>query len=355
MQRRAWQRPGTVDFGIHHVGDALSQALSISNIGPADGFTENLDASAGGATGAATASSSFSGLAAGDTDSSSLKVGLSSADDGMLGGTATITLHSDGAGVDGLGSTLLTAQTIAVVGTLYNYATAGIAGTVNLGKHHVGDVPSQALSITNLGTADGFTEHLDAAIGSTTGAVTAIGSVASLAAGGTDSSSLSLGLTGTQDGVQSGDLVLTLQSDGTGIDGLGTTLLTAQTIAASGTLYNYATANAIGAVSFGNRHVGDVLSHALSISNIGTADGFTDKLDATVGGATGAVTASGTLTRTGCGQHRYQRSGAGSFVRGGWRTQRQRGGQPAVRWHRRGRARYRGADGADDWRERHAV
>jgi T5SS/PEP-CTERM-associated repeat protein len=303
--------PSAVDFSARHVGDSLSQTLSIGNIGTADGFTENLDASVGGATGAVIANSSFSGLAAGQTDSSSLNVGLAGTHDGVLGGMATITLDSDGAGVDGLGSTLLMGQTVTVVGTLYNYATAGIAGIVDLGKHHVGDTPSQALSITNIGTADGYTERLDAAIGSTTGAVSAVGSVVSLAAGATDSSSVTLGLTGTQDGVHAGDLVLTLQSDGTGIDGLGTTVLTAQTIAATGTLYNYATANAIDAVDFGNHHVGDVVSHALSVSNIGAADGFTDNLDATVGGAAGAVTTSGTLVGLAAGA-----TNSGSLVLG---------------------------------------
>ncbi len=287
--------PGAVNFGTHHVGDTLSQALSITNTGVADGFTENLDASIGSATDAAIADTSFTGLIAGSTDSSSVAIGLKTTQDGVRGGTGVLTLSSDGAGVDGLGTTILTTQTIAATGTLYNYATASTATQVNLGKHHIGDTISQVLNVTNTGTADGFTENLDASLGGATGAATANGSFTGLGAAKTDSSGLTIGVTTTKDGVQSGNAVLTLNSDGTGIDGLGTTVLTAQTIAATGTIYNYATAKAVAPVSFGNRHVGDVLSQSLSIANIGTADGFTENLDASIGNASGAVTATGTL------------------------------------------------------------
>ena len=170
--------PNPVDFGEHHVGEVLSQLLSISNTGTVDGFTEKLDAGIGGTTGAADANGAFSGLAAGVTNSSSLMVGLNSSKDGAQSGTETITLTSDGAGIDTLGTTVLAAQTITVEGTLYNYATASVAApdVVNFGDRHVGDVLSQALSISNLGTADRFTENLDASIGGVTGALSANGS-----------------------------------------------------------------------------------------------------------------------------------------------------------------------------------
>ena len=45
---------------------------------------------------------------------------------GTISGTATITLQSDGAGVDTLGTTVLAAQTVAVEATVNNYATAEI-------------------------------------------------------------------------------------------------------------------------------------------------------------------------------------------------------------------------------------
>jgi hypothetical protein len=78
-------------------------------------------------------------------------------------------------------------------------------------------------------------------LGGTTGAVTASGTVSGLAASASNTTSLAIGLMGTHDGVQNGTAALTLVSNGAGIDSLGTTALTTQTIAATGTLYNYAT------------------------------------------------------------------------------------------------------------------
>ena len=297
--------PNPVNFADRHVGDALSQALSIENAGTVDAFTEKLDASIGGATGSATASGSFIGLGAGVTNASSLMVGLGSAHDGAQSGTATITLTSDGAGIDTLGTTPLTAQTVTVEGTFFNFATASVAAPnpVNFADRHVGDVLSQALSIENIGTVDAFTEKLDASIGGATGSASASGSFSGLGAGVTNASSLTVGLGSSHDGAQSGTATITLTSDGAGIDTLGTTPLTAQTVTVEGTFFNFATASAAAPnpVNFADRHVGDVLSQALSIENIGTVDAFTEKLDASIGGATGSASASGSFTGLGAG------------------------------------------------------
>jgi hypothetical protein len=297
--------PSPVNFGQHHVGDVLSQALTVSNTGTVDAFTEKLDASAGNATGSATATGSFTALGAGVTNATSLVIGLNSTHDGTQSGTATIALTSDGTGVDTLGTTALTAQTIAVGGTLFNFATASAAtqSPVNFGQHHVGDVLSQTLSIGNIGTVDAFTENLDASIGNATGSATAAGSFATLAAGVTNGTGLTVGLNSTHDGMQSGSATIALTSDGAGVDTLGTTALTSQTIAVGGTLFNLATASAAtpNPVSFGERHVGDVLSQALTVSNTGTVDAFTEKLDASIGNATGSATAVGSFTTLAAG------------------------------------------------------
>jgi hypothetical protein len=153
-----------------------------------------------------------------------------------------LTLASDGAGIDTLGTTALTPQTIAATGTLYNYATASAAAAVNFGTHHVGDTLLQSLTIANLGTADGFTEDLDAAIGGATGAASVSGGFSGLAAAASNGTSVAIGLSSAHDGAATGSAVLTRASDGTGIDGLGTTALASQTIAAFGLLFNYATA-----------------------------------------------------------------------------------------------------------------
>jgi hypothetical protein len=288
--------PNPVSFGNHHVGDVLSTTLAVSNNAVADGFSESLDGSLGGATGAAALSGSFTGLAASIRNSTSLMISQSGAKDGALSGAAVLTLKSDGTGIDTLGTTALTSQTIAATGTLYNYATASSLAPLNFGTHHVGDSVVRALAITNLGTADGFTESLDGSIGGVNGAVTASGTFAGLGASLTNSTSLTVGLSSAHDGTGAGSATVTLASDGTGIDGLGTVALASQTIAATGMFFNYATAATVGAVSFGTHHVGDTLSRTLTIGNTGVADGFTENLDARLGGATGAATASGSIS-----------------------------------------------------------
>jgi hypothetical protein len=291
--------PNPVAFGQHHVGDVVTRTLSISNTGTVGAGTETLDAAIGNTTGPVTASGAFTALAPGKSDTSHLTVGLTATQDGVKSGTAILALLSDSNGIDGIGSTPLASQTIAVSGTLYNYATASLVAPVNFGVHHVGDKLSTLLSIVNTGTADGFTEKLDASSGGATGSATAAGSFTLLAASATNSTGLTVGLTSVQDGVRSGTAALTLKSDGTGVDVLGTHTLTTQTIGLTGTLYNYATASTVAAVNFGNRHVGDTLSQALSIINMGTADGFTEALDASIGSASTGITANGTFTGLG--------------------------------------------------------
>ena len=164
---------------------------------------------------------------------------------------------------------------------------------VSLGEVHVGAVVTQALSLTNTAPTNGYYETLDAGVGNATAGVTAAGSFSLLAAGATDSTHLVVGLDTSSDGDKSGTATITLMSDGTGVDGLGITAIGTQTVNISGAVYNYATASAAAPnpVNFADRHVGDVLSQALSIGNIGTVDAFTEKLDASIGGATGAASA----------------------------------------------------------------
>ncbi len=121
--------PEPVNFGIVHVGDlAPSQILSLTNSAAADGFSESLDASIGSPTGGvATNSGSFTGLAAGLTNSVALSVGIDTTTAGVKTGTATISLTSSGAGTSGLGDTSLSSQTVNVQGTVNNYAVATIA------------------------------------------------------------------------------------------------------------------------------------------------------------------------------------------------------------------------------------
>ena len=87
-----------IAFGEHHVGDTVGQALTIANTDPADGLSENLDATISHSAGITT-SGSVSELGAGNT-STALSVGLDTANAGSISGTATIGLFSDGSTID---------------------------------------------------------------------------------------------------------------------------------------------------------------------------------------------------------------------------------------------------------------
>ena len=126
--------PEPVDFGIVHVGDVVTQAVSISNTATNDGFSERLNGSIGSpTTGITTNSGAFSGLVPGDTNSTSLSVGVDTATAGAKSGTATIELVSSGAGTSGLANTALASQTVNVLATVNNFAVADVVKTGGVG------------------------------------------------------------------------------------------------------------------------------------------------------------------------------------------------------------------------------
>src|SRR5262249_19693333 len=95
--------PEPVAFGHVHLGAAVKQALTISNTAPAGRSTENLDGTLSTAATGFTATGSFTELAGGATDSISLVVTMNTASTGIKDGTATLTLASDGTGIDTAG------------------------------------------------------------------------------------------------------------------------------------------------------------------------------------------------------------------------------------------------------------
>jgi hypothetical protein len=231
------------DFGQHHVGDTLTQALALSNTAAAGTSSENLDASFSATSGSLTGSGNVALLAAGATDTSDLTVGLNSAIAGAVTGGATLDLTSDGTGVDTLGSTGLTAQTIAASATLFAYATADLGQTaIDFGIVHVGQSVTQALTLSNTAAAGGFSENLDANFAAATSNITDVGSVTGLAAQ-SSTSDLSVGLDTTTATVINGSATVALTSDGAGIDTLEAMALDPQTVTVTGTVDNYATAS----------------------------------------------------------------------------------------------------------------
>ena len=119
---------------------------------------------------------------------------------------------------------------------------------------------TSALSISNTATNDGYSEGLDAAFGTLTGSASDnSGTISVLAAGGANSTAMTVGLGGVQGtaGSISGSVLVNLTSDGSGTSGLGTSGLTGQTITISGKVYRLAAANSLTTpVSLGNVHVG---------------------------------------------------------------------------------------------------
>ncbi|MCB1699366.1 MAG: choice-of-anchor D domain-containing protein, partial [Halioglobus sp.] len=285
--------PEPVVLADSHVGDVAQQALSMTNTALADGYSESLNALIGGDTGDVSSSGSFNLLGAQATDNSSLVVGIDTSTAGAKSGTATISSESDGAGTsDIVGNVALADQIVNVSGNVYRLAEASAHSPepVNLGNVHVGDNASMALTLANNAVADGFSEALNAGFTGTTGDATSSGSISQLAAGASDSSSLLVGIDTSTAGAKSGTAALGLQSDGDGINSLGQTALSGQTVNVSGAVYRLAeaTINNAPAFVFGNVHVGDTVAQTVSISNTSIADIYSEALNASFGAASDA-------------------------------------------------------------------
>jgi hypothetical protein len=289
-----------VVFGNRHVGDAASQALSITNtdISPAE-YQEKLNASVTGSAGSATGSGSFTGLTAGATNSS-IVVGLNTIAAGNQSGSVTITPVSNGTGTSGLGNTTLNNKIVNVSGGVYALAQPTFTGSnpVNFGIVHVGDTASQAVGITNTSAAPaGYQEKLNASISTASTGITTSGVPISIDQGNS-SNALNVGINTATAGARSGTATVALVSDGAGTSGLGTTTLTPQTINVSGQVNSYATvrlAQTAGAGTFSGSGTSYVLdlgtitlgtgsaNGSLSLTNTGGMASYTDYLSGNFG------------------------------------------------------------------------
>ena len=263
---------GVVNLGAHHVGDAISGAVSITNIGAVDAFTEELDVSLGGASTGAFANGSIAKLAPGYTNSLNLSVGLNSTTEGSHSGTATLTLASDGAYVDGLAKTTLAAQTVTIAASVYNYAAPiESATTLDFGAMRIGGATAtRTLTISNGTSADAFRENLGYALGSApSGFALTTNSSGTLVAGAAGAS-VTFSAGATAGNFNSTD-TLTLTSLGAGTSGLANTALGTQAITLKAKEYAAAVAKIqFATVDFGVEHVGDLVTIGDGISNIGT-------------------------------------------------------------------------------------
>ncbi|HYP68750.1 MAG TPA: choice-of-anchor D domain-containing protein, partial [Thiobacillaceae bacterium] len=247
-----------------------------------------------------TASGSFNLLAPGATDSTSLQVGMNTGAAGAINGTATIAFVSDASNIGGCTPNCqlnLVSQNVQVTGNVYRLANPTLnTPSVTLAAR-VGDTaPSASVSVTNT-SPDAFTEGLKASFGTTTAGFTPTGSIANLAAGGTDASNLNVALasTATSQNV-SGTAQVNFESTGAGTTGATDISVGSTLVNLVGKVYQQAVALVnTAAVNFGIVHVGDVVTaQNVSVTNNAPSAVLNDVLTGSIS-ATGPFTAGGNL------------------------------------------------------------
>ena len=163
----------TVSFGATHVGDLVSQTLTVSNTATTDGYSEKLDASFGTATGGITTNGVASLIDAG-SNSSAMSVGIDTTTAGAKSGNVDVNFNSNGTGTSGLATISSGFQNVSVSGDVYNYANVGlqhVSGgsawdsrslTLDFGTFTQGSgTQTSIFSLANSGLDSSYTDHLD--------------------------------------------------------------------------------------------------------------------------------------------------------------------------------------------------
>ena len=282
----------TVNLGNVRVGGAAQQALSVLN--EATGNEQAaLNASIASNGAPVTASGSFNLLLPGQTNNSSLVVGIDTASAGAKNGSATIAFVSDASNVGGCEPNCqlnLPSQNVNVTGGVFQVAQPNVPASVDLGNFRLGAAPTQAISIGNTDISPaGYQEGLDASVLGTTGRATAGGGpIVNLVQGGT-SNAISVGInnaTATA-GVNTGTVTLALASNGT-VSGLQTLGLADAVIDVSAAGYRLANPTLNTPTVTINARVGDAVAanQAVSIGNT-SPDIYTEGLKVAITGASG--------------------------------------------------------------------
>jgi len=125
----------------------------------------------------------------------------------------------------GLSDVALANQTLFVTGTVYR-GGSGVFGSnaVTLAPIRESDVfAAKGLSVSNASTADGFSEKLNASIGSVSGGAVASGTIQLLAAGTVNASGLQVNLAHNGSaGLKTGNVTVAFETNGNGTSGLAT-------------------------------------------------------------------------------------------------------------------------------------
>ncbi|MBL8702453.1 MAG: choice-of-anchor D domain-containing protein [Alphaproteobacteria bacterium] len=298
-----------VNLGNFRVGGAQpSRAFDVTNTAAGPG-AERLAIGSVDTTGNFAASGVFGGFVnPGATQAPGFTVNTVGGTAGLNSGTVNVQYRSNGQLIDSTFTTIdSNLQTIAVEARGYALANPVLPTTLNFGTVVKDTVQTRFLTIANelrAGVPLGFQEGLDAAFGAKSGPdaarFTVGGALANLAAGGVNSSALSVNMNTSAVGSFSASVEVLLKSNGAGTSGLGLIDLPTQALGllgntiAEGTIVNPAAAAILNgpSVTVGARRVGDAPAlTALQIKN--TADPIAETLSATFGAAGGAAVNNG--------------------------------------------------------------
>ena len=301
-----------LNFGTVQVGQSVSQQLSITNsaTGPS-GFVEDLAARFGASSGTSAAlisgSGSITGLVAGATDTSTLRVAVDTSAAGSVSGAIAVNYFSAGsvAGVsNGLGELAVGSSSYGVTGSIQAVANvinqaAPVINTpsINLGNVRIGSAsPTQFVSLTNQATTAPQAALSASIIG--TAPIVASGSVDLLAPGGTSSNALQVGMSTAAAGAVSGTATVALVSDASNVGGCAPNCqltLAPSNISVTGAVYRFASPTITsGSINLAAR-VGDLApSSAIAITNA-SPDAYTERLNASAGAAPSGFTTGGAI------------------------------------------------------------
>lgn len=223
--------PTPVLLANQRVGGSGSVQLNVSNTAAAGAFSEDLRATFGANTGAATHNGgSISALLAGASNAGAMAVGLNTATAGAKAGTVTLNYDTTGT-VNGVSNGLALAganapQVINVSGNVYQLATGALqTPTLNFGTLQVGQTVSQSLVVRNTAIgAAGFVEDLKVAFGASgNGQITGIGVLNGILAGANSSAAngaMSVSVTGAAAGALISSIAVNYVSAGA-VGGVG--------------------------------------------------------------------------------------------------------------------------------------
>ena len=284
--------PTPVVIANQRVGGAGSQMLTVGNTAAAGAYSEDLGASFGTNTGAATNNGgSLTQLLAGANNNTTMAVGVDTGTAGAKSGTVTLNYEttgtvngvSNGLGVGGANAP----QTITVSGNVYQVAAGALQGnTLNFGTLQVGQQVNQNLVVRNTATGPaGFVEDLNASFGASGNSqITGTGSLNGILAG-TNSTGANGTMTVTVLGSTAGALnsgiavnyfsagAVNGVGNGLGMLGVGSEQFNVNgTIQAVGNVINQASPQInTPTVTLAARRVGDAAATAnVSISNVAT-------------------------------------------------------------------------------------